>query len=312
MVETPSDSVSVIGRTVPRVRAFNRDFSRLMGLLEPRYMGSDLSVVEARVLYEIVQREPVIARDIAGALRLDPGYLSRIVGRLAKRGFVERGRGEDARERPLSLTMEGRSAFTRLDRDTAARTARMIAPLGDDGARRLGSLLDEAGALLFGTAPGEWSLRTFRTGDMGLITARQSILYREVYGWGTGMEALIGEITAAFLRDFRPGREQCWIAECGGRMLGSVFLVEENAETARLRLLYAEPEARGMGIGQALVKQCTAFAREAGYRRIVLWTHAVLESARRIYAAEGYRIVETHTHDDFGKPELSESWLLEL
>ncbi|MBM0169971.1 bifunctional helix-turn-helix transcriptional regulator/GNAT family N-acetyltransferase [Altererythrobacter sp. C41] len=307
-----ADALPVTDRVVQRLRAFNRDFSQLMGLLESRYMGSDLSVVEARVLYEIVQREPVLARDIARPLRLDPGYLSRIVARLLRRGFVERGRGEDARERPLSLTAAGRTAYAELDRTTAAQTARMIAPLGEDGARRLGALLGEAGMLLFGAVPGEWSLRTFRTGDMGLITARQSILYHEGYGWGRGMEALIGEITAAFLRDFKSGREQCWIAEREGRMLGSVFLVEEDAETARLRLLYVEPEARGMGVGQALVKQCTAFAREAGYRRIVLWTHAVLESARRIYVAEGYRIAETHTHDDFGKPELSESWLLEL
>lgn len=307
-----ADALPATDRVVQRLRAFNRDFSQLMGLLESRYMGSDLSVVEARVLYEIVQREPVLARDIARPLRLDPGYLSRIVARLLRRGFVERGRGADARERPLSLTAAGRTAYAELDRTTAARTARMIAPLGEDGAGRLGALLGEAGVLLFGAVPGEWSLRTFRTGDMGLITARQSILYHEGYGWGRGMEALIGEITAAFLRDFKFGREQCWIAEREGRMLGSVFLVEEEAETARLRLLYVEPEARGMGVGQALVKRCTAFAREAGYRRIVLWTHAVLESARRIYAAEGYRIVETHTHDDFGKPELSESWLLEL
>lgn len=307
-----ADALPATDRVVQRLRAFNRDFSQLMGLLESRYMGSDLSVVEARVLYEIVQREPVLARDIARPLRLDPGYLSRIVARLLRRGFVERRRGEDARERPLSLTAAGRTAYAELDRTTAAQTARMIAPLGEDGAQRLGALLGEAGMLLFGAVPGEWSLRTFRNGDMGLITARQSILYHEGYGWGRGMEALIGEITAAFLRDFKSGREQCWIAEREGRMLGSVLLVEEQAETARLRLLYVEPEARGMGVGQALVKQCTAFAREAGYRRIVLWTHAVLESARRIYAAEGYRIVETHTHDDFGKPELSESWLLEL
>src|SRR5690606_14557383 len=267
-----ADALPVTDRVVQRLRAFNRDFSQLMGLLESRYMGSDLSVVEARVLYEIVQREPVLARDIARLLRLDPGYLSRIVARLLRRGFVERGRGEDARERPLSLTAAGRTAYAELDRTTAAQTARMIAPLGEDGAGRLGALLGEAGVLLFGAVPGEWSLRTFRTGDMGLITARQSILYHEGYGWGRGMEALIGEITAAFLRDFKFGREQCWIAEREGRMLGSVFLVEEDAETARLRLLYVEPEARGMGVGQALVKQCTAFAREAGYRRIVLWT----------------------------------------
>lgn len=157
-----------------------------------------------------------------------------------------------------------------------------------------------------------WSLRPFRSGDVGMLGARQAILYDELYGWGRPLEALIYDIAAKFLRDFKRGREQCWIAECDGRMLGAVLLVEDDAETARLRLLYVEPEARGLGIGAALVHQCTEFAREADYRRIALWTHQVLESARRIYAAEGYRITATETQHEFGKPEVSEHWLLEL
>ncbi|MXO67534.1 GNAT family N-acetyltransferase [Altererythrobacter marinus] len=307
-----SPELSPIDETVVRLRAFNRGFSQIMGLLEPRYMGSEMSLVEARVLYEIAQRQPVLARDIAATLRLDPGYLSRIVRRMIDRGHVERGRGDDARQRPLVLTEAGQAAFTALDRETAARAARLIRPLGDDRARELGARLGEAGALLFPGGAGEWRLRPFEVGDMGLVTARQAMFYHRAYGWDRGMEALIGEITAAFLRDFRPGREQCWIAERDGRMLGSVFLVEEDAATARLRLLYVEEEARGTGIGRALVRRCSDFAREAGYRRIVLWTHAVLESARRLYASEGYRMVSEHEHDDFGKPERSENWVLEL
>jgi len=160
----------------------------------------------------------------------------------------------------------------------------------------------------------DWTLRTFRTGDMGLIAARQSILYEEGYGWGSKLEAIILDITARFLREFKEGREQCWVAEREGRILGSVFLVEEpdESDTARLRLLYVEPEARGLGIGQAMVSECTRFAREAGYSRILLWTHAVLDSARRIYAAEGYRIIGSEVQEEFGKPETSETWLLEL
>ncbi|GGD69678.1 hypothetical protein GCM10010990_19020 [Croceicoccus mobilis] len=155
-------------------------------------------------------------------------------------------------------------------------------------------------------------MRPFRAGDMGLIASRQAALYDEGYDWGSKLEALILEITANFLRDFRPDREQCWVAERDGLMLGSVFLVRESEDTARLRLLYVEPQARGMGVGAALVRECTDFARGAGYRRIALWTHSVLESARRLYAAEGYRIVATEMQDKFGKPEQSEHWLLEL
>ena len=159
-----------------------------------------------------------------------------------------------------------------------------------------------------------WQLRTFRSGDVGMIGARQSLLYAEENGWGAELETLIYEICARFLREFKPGREQCWVAERDGQMLGGVMLVAEPGEpdTARLRLLYVEPAGRGMGIGGALVRQCTEFAREAGYKRIVLWTHAVLDSARKIYAAEGYRVTSTETQDEFGKPEVSEHWLLEL
>ncbi|WP_200981076.1 GNAT family N-acetyltransferase [Qipengyuania soli] len=161
---------------------------------------------------------------------------------------------------------------------------------------------------------GDWVLRPFRTGDMGTIAARQAILYEQENGWGTKLEAIILDIAARFLREFDPAKEQCWVAERDGRILGSVFMVKEpgEPETARLRLLYVEPEARGLGIGNALVAECTRFARESGYNRIVLWTHAVLESARRIYAAEGYRIIASETQEEFGRPEVSETWLLDL
>ncbi|HAU22674.1 MAG TPA: MarR family transcriptional regulator [Erythrobacter sp.] len=301
-----------LAQIVPQIRAFNRDFSQLMGLLDPHYMGSEMTVLEARVLYEIRENSPALARDIAAELNLDPGYLSRIVARLEKREWIQRGKGKDARQRPLALTKLGERKFRDLDEVTAAATARMIGRYGEDGARRIGALLSQAGELLFDKSPSDWSIRTFRPGDMGMITARQAILYREGWGWDYQLEALIGEITAKFLRDFKEVREQCWVAERDGRMLGVVFLIEDDEKTARLRLLHVEPEARGLGIGAALVHQCTLFAREAGYKRIALWTHAVLYSARRIYAAEGYEIISTHEHDDFGKMEKSEHWMLEL
>ena len=162
------------------------------------------------------------------------------------------------------------------------------------------------------TKPSEWTLRTFGAGDLGMIGARQAKIYAEEWGWGHPLEALIYEIAGNFLRDFKQGREQCWVAEREGQMLGGVFLCEEDTKTARLRLLYVEPDARGMGVGSGLVSECTRFAREAGYNRIVLWTHAVLDSARKIYAAEGYTVISTEVQTEFGKEEISEHWLLEL
>lgn len=162
------------------------------------------------------------------------------------------------------------------------------------------------------TEPQGWTLREFRSGDLGHIAARQAALYDLEWGWGRPMEAMIYEIAGRFLRDFRPGREQCWVAERDGAMLGGVFVCEEDADTARLRLLYVEPEGRGLGIGGAMVRQCSDFAREAGYKRVILMTHAVLDSARKLYAAEGYKVISTEAQRDFGKEEVTEEWLLEL
>ncbi len=295
---------------VAALRRFNRFYTRRMGALDPHYMGSELSLVEARIFYEIAVGEPVLAKRIQEEVGVDPGYLSRIVGKFARRGWIERGRGADARERPIVLTADGRAAFAALDARTFDETARLLGGLPDHDVAALSAAVDWIADRL-GRAEGQdYHVRTWTVGDMGMVTARQSILYQQANGWG--MDTLIGEITTAFVRDFRPGREQCWIAERAGRMLGSVFLVAEDERVARLRLLYVEPEARGLGIGADLVARCVEFARAAGYREVVLWTHAVLTSARKIYAAQGFVIESVETHDDFGKPEVSESWRLLL
>lgn len=301
-----------ISSTVTRLRRFNRFFSRAAGLLEPRYQHSPFALAEARVIYEIAQGEPVLAKAIAAELGLDAGYLSRMIARFEREGWVSRERGIDARERPLRLTDKGRSVFAVMNKETRTNMTAMVDLLDESQRRQLGYALASVEELLGGRAHGEMIIRTFKPGDMGLITARQSVLYTESYGWGIGMEALIGEITSAFLRNFQPSREQCWIAERDGRMLGSVLLVADSAEVARLRLLYVEAQARGLGIGNMLVEQCIKFAREAGYRELVLWTHSVLTSARKIYAAHGFEITSVETHDEFGKPEQGESWRLVL
>ncbi|WP_394728980.1 GNAT family N-acetyltransferase [Altererythrobacter sp. GH1-8] len=158
----------------------------------------------------------------------------------------------------------------------------------------------------------DWQLRTFESGDLGHIAGRQAALYEAEWGWGRPMEAMIYDIAGRFLREFKPGREQCWVADRDGQILGGAFICEEDAQTARLRLLYVEPDARGLGVGAALVRQCTEFARKSAYKRIVLMTHAVLHSARRIYEAEGYQLIASEAQDDFGKEEVTEHWLLEL
>jgi DNA-binding MarR family transcriptional regulator/ribosomal protein S18 acetylase RimI-like enzyme len=295
---------------VAALRAFTRFYTRSVGALGAHYLDSDLTLTEARLLYEIANGAAPLAAALQAELGLDAGYVSRILRRFEARGWIERGRGEDARRRPISLTQAGRAAFDALDARTKADVAGRIAALGPADRETLVAALGAVTGLL-GGGDAPWHIRTFRTGDLFTIAARQSILY-EPYGWKRPMEILQGEVTTAFLKDFKPGREQCWVAERAGLMAGAVMLVDAGGNVGQLRLLHVEPWARGLGIGSALVRECVEFAREAGYERMRLWTHTILTSARRIYEAEGFVIMETAVHHEFGAPVQGETWALEL
>jgi DNA-binding MarR family transcriptional regulator/GNAT superfamily N-acetyltransferase len=295
---------------ITAVRAFNRFYTRFAGALDAHYMDSELSLAEARLLYEIANREAPLAAGLQAELGLDAGYVSRILRSFQAKGWIERGRGEDARRRPISLTAAGRAYFEALNARTRAETAARIEGLSDGEQDSLIAALETVTNLLSARAA-PWHIRSFRAGDLPLIASRQAILY-EVYGWKWPMEILLGEVTTGFLRDFRPGREQCWVAERAGMMAGAVMLVDAGDNVGQLRLLHVETWARGLGIGSALVDLCVRFAREAGYDKIRLWTHTVLAPARRIYEAAGFRIVSTEVHHEFGKPEQGETWELAL
>lgn len=295
---------------IAAVRAFNRFYTRFAGALDAHYMDSDLSLAEARLLYEIANREAPLARELQAELGLDAGYVSRILRRFQAKGWIDRGRGEDARRRPISLTAAGRSYFEALNARTRAETSARLEGLSSGEQDTLIAALETVTALLSGgEAP--WQIRTFHAGDLALIASRQAILY-EPYGWKLPMEILLGEVTTGFLRDFKPGREQCWVAESAGMMAGAILLVDAGNNVGQLRLLHVETWARGLGIGSALVDECVSFARAAGYDRVRLWTHTVLAPARRIYEKAGFRIVSTAVHHEFGKPEAGETWELAL
>jgi len=298
---------------IAAVRTFNRFYTRRVGALNQRFLGTELSLPEARLLFEIARGDKPLAVEIQRALGMDGGYLSRVLARFEARGWIVRGSGgEDARRRPISLTPEGRSVSDLIDQRQRDEVREMLAPLSATQRLDLTAALGEARTLLDPAPARDFSLRAWRTGDMGLLAARQSILYRDEYGWGRGLELNIAETVAGFLAGYKEGRDQAWIAEVAGAMAGSVLLTDEGDGLCRLRLFYVEPMARGRGIGDALVRTCLAFARETGYRAMTLWTHAVLTSARRIYAGHGFEIVATAMHEDFGKPELGETWRLEL
>ena len=298
---------------ITAIRRFNRFYTQTIGALDAHFLGTEASLPEARLLFEIATREPVTATVLQDALGMDAGYLSRLVARFEKRGWIVRERREDdARARDLRLTETGRAAFAVVDQRQSSAVGDLLGTVEGQARRDLIEALTRARLLLDPLSGGPFVIRPFRTGEPALIAARQSVLYAESHGWGRELETIESEVTATFLRDFDPAREQCWIAEIDGVMAGAVFVTDEGEGIARLRLLHVEPFARRRGIGDALVGACVGFARDTGYRTLVLWTHTVLESARRIYAAHGFVCVETAMHERFGVPLQGETWRLEL
>jgi DNA-binding MarR family transcriptional regulator/GNAT superfamily N-acetyltransferase len=298
---------------VAAVRAFNRFYTRRIGLLSDRHLGSPFSLTEVRVLYELAHRDQPTAAEIGRELGLDAGYLSRLLAKFRKRRLVTRTASPtDARQSHLALTKLGRRIFEPLDRGAGEQIAELLRPLAPGLRKRLVESMATIQQALTGVPKPGYMLRGPRPGEMGWIVHRHGGLYFEEYGWDERFEALVAEIAAHFVQHFDPVRERCWIAEREGAILGSVFLVRQSDEVAKLRLLLVEPEARGLGIGQRLVAECVAFARSAGYGEITLWTQAELVAARHIYEKAGFQLASVEKHHQFGPEATGEVWNLTL
>jgi DNA-binding MarR family transcriptional regulator/GNAT superfamily N-acetyltransferase len=297
---------------VAQVRRFSRFYTRRIGLLNEGLLDSTFTLSEVRILYELAYHDDLRAADITRALDIDTGYLSRILKKFEARGLVSRTPCErDARQSILALTEDGRRAFEPLDRASQQQVAAMLQRLSPAQRARLTGAMSTVQELLEDPDP-PYALRSPRIGDIGWIVHRHGVLYARDYGWDETFEALVAEIAGAFVQSFDPSRERCWIAERKGEIVGSVFLVRDGDAAAKLRLLYVEPAARGLGIGRRLVEECIGFARSKGYRTLTLWTNDVLVSARRIYEAAGFKLVRQEPHHSFGKDLVGQYWELAL
>lgn len=308
---------------VTALRAFNRFYTRRIGVLDERIYGSGYTLPQSRVLWELAHHEGLTASELARRLDLDPGYLSRLLAGLKERRLIRARRSPiDARQSLLSLSTAGRRAFAPIDAHSQAQTAALLAPLGEPGRRQLLQATRTIEQLLGAPRIGEAAvlLRPHRAGDIGWVISRHGAIYAQEYGWNLEFEGLVAQIAGQFLLRFDATREACWIAERDGLPLGCVFLVQARDEatgepesgTAQLRLLILEPAARGLGLGARLVAECERFARLAGYARIRLWTQSILTAARAIYQKAGYRLVATEPHQSFGADLVGENWELRL
>lgn len=309
-------SAPVPAGQVKAVRAFNRFYTQRIGVLN-RYLGSDFSLTEVRVLYELAHRKQSTATQLGRDLDLDPGYLSRILRRFEERGWIGREAAEhDARQSLLRLTDAGRAAFEPLQQKSQQETAGLLANVPATARPRLIEAMSTVQRLLE-TAPRrerDIVLRDPQPGDMGWVVQQHGEIYAREYQFAPGFEALVAEIAAKFIRSFDPEHERGWIAELDGERVGSVFLVRKSATAAQLRLLLLRPEARGLGLGGRLVDECIAFARAAGYRKIALWTNGHLDAARAIYESRGFELTQSEPlqADYHAGPLVSETWELRL
>ena len=308
-------SVTTELATIDAVRDFNRFYTNFLGVLNKAYLDSSYTLTDARVLFEIGSHGGIAASTLTRDLHLDPAYLSRILKRFREDGLIEtKPDPSDLRSQIITVTDKGQAQFLEFVRRSRAQLAGhfdMLA-LGEpeliiEAMRTIQTMLGSDRK-----TPPPLVIRTHRAGDIGWIVQSQARFYTEEFGWDDRFEGLIAKVGGEFLSKFKPDKERCWIAERGGQNVGSVMITDGGDGIAKLRLLYIDKTARGLGLGKLFVDECIRFSRDAGYRRLSLWTNDILDAARAIYIKAGFRLVSEEKHRMFG-PELNgQTWVLDL
>ncbi|MEA2985681.1 MAG: hypothetical protein QOD94_1935 [Alphaproteobacteria bacterium] len=300
-----------LGVHIAAVRRFNRFYTQRIGVLRDNW--HPFSLTEARVLYELSRHDKASASDLIEQLGIDAGYLSRILRRFQQQGLIRKETSRsDGRRSHLLLTAKGRNAFAPLEARSNEQVGAMLAALAPGMQQQVLAAMYSIEQALNGERDKNYILRTPRPGDFGWIVARHATFYAENYGWREPFEGMCAQIVADFATNCDPKRERCWIAERNKEAVGSIFLVKETDDIARIRLLLVDPSAQGLGIGSALVDACIGFARQAGYRRITLWTHQILTAARALYERRGFTLTASKAHNSWGVEVVGETWDLEL
>lgn len=294
---------------VAAVRAFNRYYTGVIGVLQEGLLETPYSLTEARVIFELAQEAETEVLALRLALDLDAGYLSRLLARFEADGLVVRERSAaDARRQIVRLTARGRATFEMLNERSNQEVQALLGRLSPERRARLVSAMLTIEEILGAKPANSYVLRPLGPGDYGWVIQANGAIYAEEFGWDSTYEALVARIVADYVDNRDPVRENAWIAEVAGVRVGCVFCIKEDETTARLRLLLVDPAARGLGLGSALVKACMDFATKAGYQDMVLWTNSVLADARRIYEKAGFELVDSAPHHSFGHHLTSQTW----
>ena len=296
------------------VRAFNRSYTRTIGLLHEGMLDTPYSLTEARVLFELAQADAVEVVELRRSLGLDAGYLSRILSRFEADGLLQRRRSDaDGRRQVITLTDKGRDAYRMIDARSADEIRGLLDGLTEDGQTQLLTAMRVIERVLSDDRPRPpVVIRPPEAGDLGWVVERHGTLYAREYGWDASFEAFVVQVMAEYVEAGDDARRGAWIADAGGQRAGCIFCTPLDATIAQLRLFLVEPSARGLGIGTRLVDECVRFARRGGYRRMTLWTYDELADARRIYQRAGFTLVSQAPEWRFGKDLVGQRWELDL
>ncbi|MHA3737243.1 bifunctional helix-turn-helix transcriptional regulator/GNAT family N-acetyltransferase [Pseudomonas sp. Eth.TT006] len=295
------------------VRQFNRFYTHQIGVLQEHLLQSDYSLTELRILYELASQGDLTSTDLRQMLGLDAGYMSRLISGFDKKGLIQKEPSTtDARASQLHITDLGREVLAPLEQASRQEVITLLERLSEPQQLQLIASMKQIQTLLESGQSTTYLLRDPQPGDMGLVVHQQTAIYSREYGWNSEFEALVSEVVAKYLREFDPTGERCWIAEKDGKVVGSVFVIRHDETTAKLRMLYVDASARGLGIGNRLVEECLRFARDVGYKKMILWTTSNLVDARRLYQRAGFELVEEAPIHSFGKDLVGQTWAIAL
>ncbi len=302
-------------KRVKKIREFNRFYTKKIGLLKKKFLGSDFSLVQARIIFELSRSGDIVAKDLAGELDLDPAYLSKILKKFEKDGLILKETSlKDSRKQLLFLTEEGEKTSSYLQDISNRQTESLIKHLSEEKQLALETSMEVIKRSL---SPGNinseiFVIRPHRSGDIGYIVYRHGVLYSREYGFNEEFDGYVAKGLALFIENLNPLKEYLWIAEMGGTIIGSVAIVQLTGSTARLRWLIVESAAQNQGLGKKLVNEAILFAEQQGYKKIILWTIDFLHAAQKLYSDAGFKLVEVKINQVWGNKIKEEKWELVL
>lgn len=288
---------------IEQIREFNRFYTHLLGLLNEGLFKSQYNLMEARIIYELGEVEHLVASQLGQMLSVDAGYLSRVLNKLVKAGIISRmPNSQDKRQSLLSLSAVGEVARVDLRQRSIEQTAQLYNDIDPSQSSELVMAMAKIQTIIApqNAAPKTYILREPEVGDLAYIAHRQSVLYELEYGFGNAYEAVISQVVADYIDDYDTKLDKCWIAECDDKIVGSIFCVNGGDGVAKLRLLYVDPVARGMGLGGRLIDEVVKFARKKHYQKIEFWTVDCLDAALHLYQKIGFEHVSSQPYGDFG------------